>query len=174
VFESRIRWRKIAITSFTIVTVLSNKCTSRKKKIITLSVINFFYPLKPPCFTNLFYPHETPNQPPNRSNYKKETNSLRSSSGTSRSTLPATPGEIAWTCMFVFFSYSTQFLTLLKNFGQVKENSVMSLKLSKVRGHNWHLCIVVALATCALKMYLRNKNLLLIFVCVLSFWRPSE
>ena len=43
--------------------------------------------------------------------------------------------------MFVFFSYSAQFLTLLKNFGQVKENSVMSLKLTKVRGHTCHLCI---------------------------------
>jgi len=43
--------------------------------------------------------------------------------------------------MFVFFSYSAQFLTLLKNFGQVKENGVMSLKLTKVHGRTCHLCI---------------------------------
>ena len=41
-FASRISWRKIAIISLTKVTALSNKCTSWKKKIVTLSVIKKF------------------------------------------------------------------------------------------------------------------------------------
>jgi len=66
--------------------------------------------------------------------------------------------------MFVFFSYSAQLSTLIKNFGQVKENGVMSLKLTKVRGQTCHLCIE--------KLFAQKG--LLIFVCVLSFCRPRE